>query len=86
MGDNLHPSQRKPRQQRKPTFGLPADLNDSQVLRVSEWCDAAGVSLRNGRRILASGNGPKVVRLSDHRIGVTVKAHRDWLARKERTS
>ena len=56
------------------------DLTDLRVLRFREWCALAGVSLRTGRRILSSGRGPAVVRLSDKRMGVTVGTHRQWLA------
>ena len=36
--------------------------------------------------IKASGCGPTTVRLSDKRMGVTVAAHRAWLASRERAS
>jgi len=62
---------------------LPA-LNDLQVLRFAEWCSLAGISPRTGRRILASGTGPAIVRLSSKRFGISVGAHRQWLAAKER--
>ena len=63
---------------------LPAALNDSQVLSVALWCALAGISLRTGRRAIASGCGPTIVRLSERRVGVTVRAHRAWLASRER--
>src|SRR5262249_61350725 len=66
---------------------LPADLpalNDLQVLRFNEWCRLSGISTRTGRRLLAAGTGPATVRLSSKRMGVTVGAHRQWLASRER--
>ena len=63
---------------------LPATLNDYQVLRFPEWCALACISVRTGRRLIAAGTGPAVVRLSDKRMGVTVGAHRAWLAARER--
>jgi len=66
---------------------LPADLpalNDLQVLRFNEWCRLSGISTRTGRRILASGAGPAVTRLSAKRMGIRVGAHRAWLAARER--
>ena len=65
---------------------LPATLNDLQVLRFREWTALAGISPRTDRRLLASGRGPALVRLSDKRIGISVGAHRAWLASRERVS
>jgi hypothetical protein len=61
-----------------------APLNDDQVLTFSEWVRLNSISPRNGRRILQSGTGPRVVRLSARRIGVTVRANREWQAARER--
>ena len=36
--------------------------------------------------IKSNGCGPTTVRLSDKRMGVTVAAHRAWLASRERAS
>jgi predicted DNA-binding transcriptional regulator AlpA len=65
---------------------LPASLNDHQVLRLPEWAAMARISLRTARRLMASGDGPKVVRLSSRRFGVTVAAHKAWLAAREAVS
>ena len=69
---------------RRPDAPLPALLNDSQVLRLHEWAQLAGISMRTARRILGRGDGPKTVQLSDRRVGVAVGAHRQWLASRER--
>jgi len=60
--------------------------NDYRVLRFREWCDVAGISQRTGKRLLTSGRGPAVTRLSERRIGISVGAHRAWLASRERAS
>jgi len=68
---------------------LPADLpalSDFRVLRFAEWCALAGISTRTGRRLLVAGTRPTIVRLSSKRMGVTVGAHRAWLASRERAS
>jgi hypothetical protein len=75
---------RRSRHQRRPVPALPAILHDSQVLTVPQWCALANFSLRTGRRILASGTGPVVIQLSDKRIGITVRADREWKARRAR--
>jgi hypothetical protein len=49
------------------------------VFSFKEWCSVIGVSERQGRVILASGDGPVVTRLSDRRIGITRKHNQEWL-------
>lgn len=61
--------------------GLPLD---SQVLTIDEWCRLNSFSPRTGRRILNSGRGPVVTRLSARRIGVTIGNDRAWKASRER--
>jgi hypothetical protein len=58
-------------------------LLDSQVLTLREWARLNRVSLRTARRILASGTGPTVVRLSPQRIGITVGANKRWQKSRE---
>jgi len=48
----------------------PPTLLDAQVLRLREWAELAGVSMRTARRLLASGTGPRIVQLSSKRVGV----------------
>jgi predicted DNA-binding transcriptional regulator AlpA len=62
----------------------PPPLLDAQVLRLREWAQLAGVSMRTARGILASGTGPRVVALSSRRVGISVAAHKQWLASRER--
>jgi hypothetical protein len=57
---------------------------DSRVLAFGEWCALNGISERSGRRILNSGNGPTITRLSARRIGVTIANDRAWKASRER--
>ena len=57
-------------------------LLEDRVLTFIEWCKVNSLSPRTGRRILANGNGPVVTRVSERRIGVTVKANREWQAER----
>jgi hypothetical protein len=43
------------------------------------WCRRVGISESTGRRLLASGDGPRVTRLSARRIGIRERDHRVWL-------
>jgi hypothetical protein len=51
---------------------------DDRVLTFAEWCELNRISPATGRRIIASGAGPVVTRLSERRIGITVGANRRW--------
>jgi hypothetical protein len=51
---------------------------DDRVLTFAEWCELNRISPATGRRIIASGAGPVVTRLSERRIGITVGANRQW--------
>jgi hypothetical protein len=62
------------------SFGGP--LLDDQVLTFREWCALNGISVRTGRRIIDGPDPPAIVRLSARRIGITVKANREWQARR----
>jgi hypothetical protein len=61
-----------------------APLLDDRCLTFRQWCALNGISPRNGRRILKSGTGPRVMHLSERRIGITVRANREWQAARER--
>jgi hypothetical protein len=54
--------------------------NDNQVLTFPEWCRLNRLSIRTGRRLIDSGNGPVVTRLSPRRFGITVGNNRAWQA------
>jgi hypothetical protein len=83
----------KKRQRRKARRPAPAvrpfslagfENDDNRVLSFRQWCILNGISARTGRRILASGNGPTVTQLSDRRIGITIRANREWQEARER--
>jgi hypothetical protein len=54
-----------------------ADCPD-RVRSFPEWCDLNSISHDTGRRILASGKGPRVLQLSPHRIGIRDSDNRVW--------
>ena len=59
--------------------------DDDEVLTFAQWCTLNGIGKRTGVRILSSGNGPIVTKLSDRRIGITRKNNRAWQASRART-
>lgn len=62
-------------------------LADSQVIDCVSAAKVAGVSLVTFRRLIARGDGPRVVRVSPRRIGVRIADLRAWIeARTSRTS
>jgi len=50
-----------------------------RILTLAHWCALCGFSLATGRRILKSGQGPKITRLSTRRVGISIAAHREWM-------
>lgn len=59
--------------------------DDDVVDSFKDWCAARSLSEDTGRRLIASGQGPAIVRLSARRIGIRRKDNRAWLeARTER--
>lgn len=59
--------------------------DDDVVDPFKVWCSERGFSESTGRRLIESGDGPAIVRLSARRIGVRRKDGRAWLeARTER--
>jgi hypothetical protein len=49
-----------------------------RVLGFHEWCKLNDISPRTGRRIIASGKGPKVTQLSARRIGIREDHNAEW--------
>jgi len=77
--------QRKQRKRRPSALAAPlSTLNDNQVLTFAEWCRLNSIGLRTGRRILRGPTPPKVVQLTTRRIGITVRANREWQQSRSR--
>jgi hypothetical protein len=57
---------------------------DDRVMSFRAWCELNGFSLATGRRVINAGTGPVVVQLSPRRIGVTIRANREWQASRTR--
>jgi hypothetical protein len=77
---------RSPRaRQKRRERNLPLDPSrDDQMLTMFEWARLNRISERTARRILKSGKGPTVTRLSPKRYGISVKANRIWQQSRER--
>jgi hypothetical protein len=77
--------QKKPMARRVLALDAPlTSLADDQVLSFVEWCQLNRISERTGRRILNRSDGPTVTMLSPRRVGVTVRANREWQQARER--
>jgi hypothetical protein len=79
--------QRRAEQRRRsdPAYDREIELNQFRVLSFAQWCALNGISAATGRRILKSGKGPLVIRLSDRRIGISVGANATWQAVRSET-
>jgi hypothetical protein len=53
-------------------------LDDQRVMTIPQWCEINGFSIWTGQRLLKAGKGPKITQISDRRIGITVRANREW--------
>jgi len=51
---------------------------DSVVMTFRQWCACNGFSVPTGYRIRKSGTGPRFIKLSARRIGVSVGENRRW--------
>ena len=58
-----------------PSVGDDGDV----VLTFGEWCRLASIGESTGRKIKAAGKGPRLVRLTDKKLGVTLREHRRWM-------
>jgi hypothetical protein len=55
------------------------------ILPFLEWCELAGLPESTARELRARGQGPRCVRITDKKLGVTLAEHRRWMkARLER--
>ena len=61
-----------------------AIAHPNQVLTFHEWCQLNRISVRTGRRIIASGTGPTVTHLSPRRVGISIENNARWQASKAR--
>jgi hypothetical protein len=64
--------------QSDPAADRELELNQFRVMSFAQWCALNDISPATGRRLLRSGRGPIVTRLSDRRIGITVGNNRRW--------
>jgi hypothetical protein len=59
--------------------------DDDVILPFLEWCALAGLPEATARQIRARGQGPRCIKLTDKKLGVTLAEHRRWMkARMER--
>jgi hypothetical protein len=76
--------QRRAEQSRQsdPDADRELELNQFHVMTFAQWCALNSISPATGRRLLRSGRGPIVTRLSDRRIGITIGANIAWQAKR----
>jgi hypothetical protein len=59
-------------------------LDDQRVMTIKQWAEVNNFSWWTGQRLIKAGQGPKIVQLSPRRIGITVRANREWQRARER--
>lgn len=56
-----------------------------RIISIPQWCEAAGLSVRSGWRMVAAGTSPTITRISTRRIGIRVRDYQAWAdARREK--
>jgi predicted DNA-binding transcriptional regulator AlpA len=60
----------------------PFDLERNRVLSIRKVSEMLGISQSTLRKNCATGDGPKIIRLSSRRVGVRVKDLDFWLAQQ----
>ena len=58
---------------------MTARREDLRVIPWRVWCKDKGISVDTGRRLRAAGKGPRIVQISERRIGVTVRDDAEWV-------
>jgi predicted DNA-binding transcriptional regulator AlpA len=56
----------------------------SRVLTLAQWAALNSISSTTAKRLLAAGQGPKVVQLSERRIGIREADNAAWQAARVR--
>jgi predicted DNA-binding transcriptional regulator AlpA len=56
-----------------------------RVMSLREWCELNNLSVATGRRIIAAGEGPKVMQLGERRVGVREDHNIEWQESRIRT-
>jgi hypothetical protein len=64
---------------------IPTTLDDQKILTFQQWCKLISVSPATGNRILRSGDGPKVIQLTERRFGIRVADNARWLEQRVRS-
>jgi len=54
-------------------------------MTLRQWADLNSLGYSSARRILASGQGPKITQLSERRIGIRVADNDKWQATRVRS-
>jgi predicted DNA-binding transcriptional regulator AlpA len=62
------------------------DVISAAVLKKHEAAKVAGISTSTLERLIAAGNGPRVLRMSPRRVGIRKVDLDAWLASREQLS
>jgi hypothetical protein len=59
---------------------------DLRVIPWRVWCRDKGISVDTGRRMRERGEAPRIIQISERRIGVTVADDREWTLERVRNA
>jgi predicted DNA-binding transcriptional regulator AlpA len=76
-----------------PSLNLPAGdakrclVSRDRIMTIKEWCERSSFSTVTGWRLMKAGQGPKLTRISERRLGIREDHYREWLdSRKVRST
>jgi predicted DNA-binding transcriptional regulator AlpA len=61
-----------------------SETRSNRVLTLRQWAEINSLGYRTAQRILASGDGPKVIQLGERRIGITEAHNTEWQSSRVR--
>ena len=59
-------------------FDIASSIEGDRVLSFAEWYTLNGFSRATAQRLIARGEGPRLIKLSARRIGIRLSDHRAW--------
>jgi predicted DNA-binding transcriptional regulator AlpA len=66
------------RRQRQREASIQQRDSSRRVMSFRDWCDLNNFSIPTGRRLIASGKGPKITQLGERRIGIREDHNAEW--------
>jgi predicted DNA-binding transcriptional regulator AlpA len=64
---------------KNPDSRQPPEPRSYRILTLQQWAASTSLGYNTARRLIASGQGPKITQLTERRIGIREDHAREWL-------